>query len=130
MIAWLVVGCLALYLVIGYLVARWQLRVTWARVRKEGTYHFLSPEEQDRHERDELQAKVRRRFVRNIPIWPWVASVSLVTSNLNKVVDRGDPVREAKRLAEELTQRDRSLAERNRRIKELERELGIEADRR
>ena len=123
-------GCLALYLVIGWLVAKWQLRVTWARVRKEGEYHFLSPEEQDRREGDELQSKVRRRFVGNIPIWPWVASVSLVTSNLNKVVDRGDPVRETKRLAEELAQRDRSLAERNRRIRELERELGIEPGRR
>lgn len=126
MIALLVLASLILYLVIGFLVARWQLPVTWARVRKEGSGSFLGAEAQDRLYRDELQAKVRHHMVVNALIWPWVLPVSLITSNLNKVVDRGDPVRQAKRLAEQ----DRRLAENKRRIRELEQELGIQPDRR
>ena len=130
-VALLIVAGLVLYLVIGFLVARWQLPVTWARVRKEDPYYLEGrPELQDHMHRDELQAQVRHRTIVNVFIWPWVLPASLSTSAMNKVVDSGDPVRVAKLLAEQLAERDRRLAERDRRIRELEQEAGIGPDRR
>jgi hypothetical protein len=128
MITLLIVAALVLYLVIGFLAARWQLPRIWARVRKESSGSFLSPEVQDRMYRDELQPRVRHRMVVNALIWPWALPASIITSNLNKVVDRGDPVWEARRLTGQLAERERKLAERSRRVKELEQELGIASD--
>jgi hypothetical protein len=136
MIVLLIVVGLVFYVVIGFLVARWQRPVTWARIRKEDPYYLEGiPDEvqdPDGKHRAELQAQVRDRTIINVFIWWWVLPVSLSTSALNKFVDRGDPVWEKKRLAEQLAERDREIAERDREaaaykryIRKLEQEAGI-----
>ena len=98
----IVIASLAIYLGIGWGLAKRDLANAWRRARRD--WHFEGT----------VRDSVKTQTVAFTLLWPFVAPVRVFSTRLESVVTRGDPA--------ELR---RQLAERERYITNLERELGI-----
>jgi hypothetical protein len=99
---WALAAGLVAYSAAGVSLARWDRPAAWARARKD--WHF----------EDSQRGSVRTQLICMLLFWPLLITVRMVLRKLDAFADAGDPraLREA-------------LAARDRRVRELERELGI-----
>lgn len=98
----IVVASLVAYLGVGWALAKRDLVNAWARARR------------DWYSKNSIRASVKTQTVAFTLLWPFVAPIRAFSTRLESVVTRGDPA--------ELR---RQLADRERHIANLERELGI-----
>lgn len=102
LIAVIVVACCALYLFAGWRIAMSQLPRAWAAAREA----WSTP--------DIIRSSVKYRTCFTIFFWPIVMPYRLASAGMDGLIDSGDPVELA-----------RKVADRDRRIGQLERELGM-----
>jgi hypothetical protein len=102
MIYWLIAAAsLTAYLFVGWRIAMNQLPAAWTRARKEW------------HAEDMRRGSVRGQTTAVLFFWPLVLTARAIRGHLDQVIDARDPVA----LAAKITERDRRIAQ-------LERDLG------
>ena len=97
-----VLAALLAWLAAGMAIARRRMPVIWRKAR--AAWHF----------EDSIRGSVRGQVACTVIAWPVVLLTAVLTTRIDRLADQGDPVTLA-----------RQVAERDRRIAQLERELGI-----